>query len=197
MRKEQHCKQVSLACVGSAHSVWATLGLSPLTASVLSRSTLLRFQVALQGNSLKQPLDCVHFPGLSHSGSGSQVFHKGRLGWACVLCPSQVQAAEATRCLASVLSPGGWRILSPPWSQPLGFLGVQWEHCPRCAMCLLWGELISGCDPPGRCQPSGSQEDLVSNWKPAHSLVEDTVSGAEISPRLLTLAVACLPLCLQ
>ena len=40
----------------------------------------------------------------------------------------------------------------------------------------------------------GSQEDLVSNWEPAHSLVEDAVSGAEIAPRLLALAVARLPL---
>ena len=30
-----------------------------------------------------------------------------RLGWACVLCPSQVQAAQVTRCLASAHSPGG------------------------------------------------------------------------------------------
>ena len=42
----------------------------------------------------------------------------------------------------------------------------------------------------------GSQEDLVSNWEPAHSLVEDAVSGAEIAPRHLALAVARLPLCL-
>ena len=40
----------------------------------------------------------------------------------------------------------------------------------------------------------GSLEDLVSNWEPAHSLVEDAVSGAEIAPCLLALAVACLPL---
>ena len=30
-----------------------------------------------------------------------------RLGWACVLCPSQVSAAQATRCLASALSQVG------------------------------------------------------------------------------------------
>ena len=42
-----------------------------------------------------------------------------------------------------------------------------------------------------------SQEDLVSNWEPAHSLVEDAISGAEIAPRLQALAVAHLPLCLQ
>ena len=61
------------------------------------------------------------------------------LGWACALCPSQVQAAQATRCLESAHSPGGRCILSPPRSQPLSFLGAQWERCLRCAMCLLWG----------------------------------------------------------
>ena len=40
---------MSLACVGSTRSVLATLGLSPLTACMLSLSTLLRLQVALQG----------------------------------------------------------------------------------------------------------------------------------------------------
>ena len=41
-----------------------------------------------------------------------------------------------------------------------------------------------------------SQEDLVSNWEPAHSLVEDAISRAEIviAPCLLALAVASLPL---
>ena len=73
----EHCKHESLACVGSARSVWATPGLLPLTACVLSQSTLLRLQVALQMNCLKRALGCVHFPGLSRSGSGSQVFHKG------------------------------------------------------------------------------------------------------------------------
>ena len=43
----------------------------------------------------------------------------------------------------------------------------------------------------------GSQEDLVSNWEPAHSLVEDAISGAEIAPCLPALAVAHLPLCLR
>ena len=41
-----------------------------------------------------------------------------------------------------------------------------------------------------------SQEDLVSNWEPAHSLVEDAVSGAKIAPCLLALAVAHRPPCL-
>ena len=41
-----------------------------------------------------------------------------------------------------------------------------------------------------------SQEDLVSNWGPARSLEEDAVSGAEIAPLILALAVDPLPLCL-
>ena len=75
-REENH-KQISLACVGSACSVLATLDLSLLMACVLSQSTLLRLPVALQGISLKGALGCVHFPGLSCSGSGSWVLHKG------------------------------------------------------------------------------------------------------------------------
>ena len=42
----------------------------------------------------------------------------------------------------------------------------------------------------------GSQEDLVSNWEPTHSLVKDAISGAEVAPCLPALAVACLTLCL-
>ena len=74
--REQHCKQISLACVGSARSVWATLGLPPLTTCALSWSTLLRLQVALPGNCLRQALGCTHFPDVRRSGSGSWVLHK-------------------------------------------------------------------------------------------------------------------------
>ena len=35
--------------------------------------------------------------------------------------------------------PGGQCILSPPWSQPLSFLGAVLEPHLRCAVCLLWG----------------------------------------------------------
>ena len=42
----------------------------------------------------------------------------------------------------------------------------------------------------------GSQEDLVSNWEPALSFVEEAVSGARIAvaPCLLALAVTSLSL---
>ena len=54
----------------------------------------------------------------------SDIPQRHRFCWACVLCPSQVQAAQATRCLASALSSGGQCILSSPWFQPLSFLDV-------------------------------------------------------------------------
>ena len=71
--------------------------------------------------------------------SGTPQRHK--LSWACILCPSQVQAAQLTRFLASILhSPQvGKCILSPPPSQMLGFPSAHWEHHLRCAVCLLWG----------------------------------------------------------
>ena len=43
----------------------------------------------------------------------------------------------------------------------------------------------------------GSQEDLVSNQEPVHSLVEDAVSGAKLTPSPLALAVTRLPLCFR
>ena len=43
-------QQISLVSVGSARSVSAILGLPPLTACVISWSTLFRLQVALLGN---------------------------------------------------------------------------------------------------------------------------------------------------
>ena len=128
MRREEHYKQISLASVGSAHSVWTTLGLPQFTVCVLSQSTLLRLQVALQGNRLKQAPVCVHFPGLSRSGSGSRVLHKGTdsVGPAFCALPSDQMLGEHSL------------VLSPPRSQPLGFLGGSGRARFRCAVCLFW-----------------------------------------------------------
>ena len=49
-----------------------------------------------------------------------------RLGWACVLCPSQVRAAQATRSLASSFT----ATVASPYLLP-GFLGVQLVHFLR------------------------------------------------------------------
>ena len=75
---------------------------------------------------------------------------------------------------------------------------VSWvcrESAVSSVPCVSSGELLSATLLAVVTHP-GLQEDLVSNWEPAHSLVEDAVSGAEIAPYVQALAVACLPLCL-
>ena len=62
-----------------------------------------------------------------------------RLGWDCILCPSQVRAAQVTRCLVSAVAPVGGCILLPPPSQRFSFLGIQQMRLLRCAECLFWG----------------------------------------------------------
>ena len=116
------------------------IGFAPAQVCVLSWSTPLRLQVALQGNCLKRALGWVHFPGLSCSGSGSQVLHTGT-DWVgpafCALPGSeQLRRPDAWRALSTWV---GRCILSPPQSWLLGFPGAQWEHLLICAMCLLWG----------------------------------------------------------
>ena len=72
---------------------------------------------------------------------------------------------------------------------------ISWLHHESAVSgvpCISSGELISGCDPPGRYPPSRIPGRL-SNWEPAHNLVEDAISGAKVAPCLLALAVACLP----
>ena len=87
-------------------------------------------------NCLRWALGCMHVPGLSHSGSGSQVLHKG------VLCfvPFPGPSSTGDQVLGEHSHPqvGGASYPLPP-SQPLSFLGVQWAHLLRCAVCLFWG----------------------------------------------------------
>ena len=82
-----------------------------------------------------------------------------RLSWACILCPSQVRASQATRCLASTFSQLGGASYHLPGPSPC-FLGALQECHLRC---VSSGELISDCNPSGTCQPSRIPEDLVSN----------------------------------
>ena len=105
---------ISLACIGSTPSVWTTLGLPQLMLHVLSLSTLLRFQVALKGNCPKWALGFLHFPGLSCSGSGSWVLHKGidSVGPEFCALPMSEQLRQ----------PGAWRAHCPRWSVHLNHI---------------------------------------------------------------------------
>ena len=87
------------------------------------------------GNCLRWALGCMHFPGLSRSGSGSRVLHKG----ARVLYPSQARAAQVARCLASAV------VATYPFSRPSR--RVFWVYKERAfsgGSCVSSGELISG-----------------------------------------------------
>ena len=107
--REEHCKQDISGMCGEC------LQYGPHRPSsgwrVLSESTLLRLQVALQGCCPKWALHFVHFPGVSCSGSGSRVLCKGTDLVGRAFCA--LSRSEQLRC------PGAWRV-----------------HCPRWAMCL-------------------------------------------------------------
>ena len=83
-----------------------------------------------------------------------------RLGWACVLCPFQVWAAQVTRCLVSAVTPqvgnASYHLPHPSHSVFWLYNGHTFSGMP----CVSSGELISGWDPPSRCQPSSIPRSL-------------------------------------
>ena len=146
-------------CVWGVLTVYGPHWICPSSRQhVLLGSTLLRLQGALQGYCPKWAFLFGHFPDLSCSVRFSFLGtpQRHRLSWACILCPSQVQAAQVTRCLVSALSQVGGCLLSPPPSQPFCYLGAQGSTISGvpCERCVSSGELISGCDTLGRCQLS-------------------------------------------
>ena len=122
----------------------------------------------------------MYFPGLSLSGSGSRVLYKGRLGWACILCPPQIQAAQVTRCLASTVTPScGLQLIASP--VPATWFSGCTTGAPRCAMCHFWGADL--------WLRSSQQKSTVQNpkksWlamKPGCSLVDDASLGPRLPP---------------
>ena len=55
-----------------------------------------------------------------------------RIGWACVLCPSQVREVQATRCLVSALSPGAVHLITsavPAARFPVCAVGAPPQVC--------------------------------------------------------------------
>ena len=75
-----------------------------------------------------------------------------RLSQTCILCPSEVRAAQATRYLTSTVSRRcrvSYQLSNPSCSDSWVAAGMPISGGP----CLSVGELISGCDPPSGCQP--------------------------------------------
>ena len=125
--REEHCKQISLSCVGSAPSVWTHWVCHSSQQHVLYRSRLLRRQVGPAFHALprSKPL-------------GSQVLCQGIDSAGHVFCA--LPRSELLR------RPGAWRahclskqsVLNPS-PVPTRFAGAPQEHLLKCAMCLLWG----------------------------------------------------------
>ena len=145
MGREGRCRQISLACVGSTRNVPATLGLPLLTVSVLSPSTLLRLQVALQGAGPELRALARSKP-LRFRFSGNSTKVQTRLGLRFV--PSPAGAVQAARSLTGALSLGAVSLI--PSAVPASSFRTCWSSAP----CVSSGELVSSCDPLGRCQPS-------------------------------------------
>ena len=114
---------------------------------VLSGSTLLRLQVALQGYSPMCVLCFMHFPDLSCSGSGSQILHKDTDSVECVFSALPRFKQLRRPVLASTLHLN--HLPNPGCSVSQMCCNSAISDVP----CVSSGELISGCHPPGRCQP--------------------------------------------
>ena len=152
MGSEGHCKQISLVCVGSAHSIWTTLGLPQLKVVCAFRVYTAQAPGCSAGALSKaDPAFCALPKSklLRFWFSGTPQRH--RLSWTCVLCPSQVLGGQVIRCLVSTLSQAV-RLNH----LPIPSCSVSWVSFKRAVSgvpCVSSGELISGCDPPGRCLP--------------------------------------------
>ena len=152
MGREEDCKEISLVCVGSALSVWTTLGLSPLTTCVLPS------------------LHC----------SGSRLLCRGTVqSWPCISCTSwsellrfrfsgtpQRPYSGPVFCTLSSTKQLRHQVLS---ERTLPRRGGASHHLPRPSCLVSWvcsgstvsgvlcvssGVLISSCNPPGGCQLS-------------------------------------------
>ena len=156
--REEHCKQVTLAC---AHSVSATLGLPPLMACVVSLHACLP---CLGSRLLCQELSEAS-PGFyalprskllrfRHLGSPQRC----RLGWTCVPFPGLSSSGD------QVFGKHSHCNLSPPQSLPLCFLGVQPAHL------LRW--MLTVQNPKKSCLA----------MKPGCSLVDDASLGPQLPP---------------
>ena len=155
--REGHCRQISLVGVG-ALSVFQPHWVCPCSwhgcfpCLHCSGSRLL---------SRERTLSCLHFPGLSHSGSGSRVLHKGADSVRPAFCAFPCPSSSGSQELDKHTLPG--HSAPYPLRGPSLSSWVRWFGVP----CVPSGKLISGCDPPGRCQPSRISGSL---WLEAGSL---------------------------
>ena len=148
--REENCKQISLACVGSTCSVGSTLGLPQLKAACASWVYTAQAP-ACSARALSEVGPTFHTFPRSKSVRFSCTLQGHNHGLVCILHPSQVRAIQVTRCLASTLSWETVHLNHPPGPSHM----VSQKHYESTVSGVLRdssGEQISGCDSPGRCQ---------------------------------------------
>ena len=174
-------------CLGSACSVWTTLGLPQLAECAFQVYTAQAPGCSAGAPSKAGPA-FVHFPGLSRSGSGSPILCKGTdlVGHVFCALPRSEQLRQLV--LGKCFDSGGPCILITSL--------VPAAQFPGCAACLLWAvdlrlwpswQMSTVWDPRKVWLATGS---LLTVW------LRMLVSGAEPAPCLQALAVSRLPLCL-
>ena len=112
------------------------------------------------GNCLRPALGCMHFPGLSHSGSGTQVVLRGADSVGLAFCALPRPSSPGDQ----VFGKHSHCDLLPPPALPLGFLSVQPVHL------LRWMSTV---------------QNPKKSWlamKPTCSLVDDVSLGPRLPP---------------
>ena len=134
-------------------SHWACPALGVCAFLVYTAQAPAFSSLALQGNCPKQALGFMHFPGLRCSDPGSRVLQKSTDSVGPTFC-----ALPSSKLLRQ---PCAWQMHCPRWAVHLNHLPspghlVSWVHPSTISgvLCVSSGELISGCDPPGRFQLS-------------------------------------------
>ena len=141
-------------CRGSAHSVWTTLGLPQLTVMCAFRVYTAQAPAFPAGVLSKAGPGFHALPRyklLRFKFSGTLQMHRSVGRVFCALPRSE-----------HLRRPGAWRAHCPRWAMHLNHLPgpghlvsqVCHESTVSGVLCVSSGDLISGCDPPGRCQLS-------------------------------------------
>ena len=119
-----------------------------------------------------------------------------RLGWACVLCPSQVRAVQVTRCVASTVSPR-WRVrLITSCVPATWFSGWLWARFSQVCRVSLLGSWSLAATLLADVNLPESQEVFVSNGA-CLQFGRGCLCGAAIAPFQLWLPPTPTPACLS
>ena len=152
MGREGHCKQKHTVCVGSAYSVCTTLGL-PQSKETRASQIYTAQAPGCSARALSQVGPVLRTLPRSKLVQvlGYSARAQARLGVCFVPFPGWRSSGGQVLCECPV--PGEPCILITSLVPDTQFSGCTMT-APSMVCCVSSGEVISGCDPSGRCQPS-------------------------------------------